>query len=37
MREIDAVLDNLESNPKDLEKLRARLRAVRRAPPLKDW
>ncbi len=37
MREIDAVLNNLESNPKDLEKMRARLRAVRRAPPAKDW
>ena len=37
MREIDAVLDNLEQSPKDLEKMRARLRAVRRAPPAKDW
>ena len=37
MREIDAVLDNLERSPKDLEKMRARLRAVRRAPPAKDW
>ncbi|MBN2575719.1 MAG: VWA domain-containing protein [Deltaproteobacteria bacterium] len=37
MREIDAVLDNLERSPKDLEKMRARLRAIRRAPPLKDW
>ena len=37
MREIDAVLDNLEHSPKDLEKMRARLRAVRRAPPAKDW
>ena len=37
MREIDAVLDNLEHSPKDLEKMRARLRAVRRAPPSKDW
>jgi Ca-activated chloride channel family protein len=37
MREIDAVLDNLERSPKDLEKMRARLRAVRRAPPSKDW
>ena len=37
MREIDAVLDNLEHSPKDLEKMRARLRAARRAPPAKDW
>ena len=37
MREIDAVLDNLEQSPKELEKMRARLRAVRRAPPAKDW
>jgi Ca-activated chloride channel family protein len=37
MREIDAVLDNLEHSPKDLEKMRAKLRAVRRAPPTKDW
>jgi len=27
----------LERSPKDLEKMRARLRAVRRAPPAKDW
>ncbi len=37
LREIDAVLNNLEQSPKDLEKMRARLRAVRRAPPSKDW
>jgi Ca-activated chloride channel family protein len=37
MSEIDAVLNNLEQSPKDLEKMRARLRAVRRAPPAKDW
>jgi Ca-activated chloride channel family protein len=37
MREINAVLDSLERSPKDLEKMRARLRAVRRAPPAKDW
>ncbi len=37
MSEIDAVLDSLEQSPKDLEKMRARLRAVRRAPPAKDW
>jgi tetratricopeptide (TPR) repeat protein len=37
MREIEAVLDNLERNPKDLEKERARARAVRRAPPRKNW
>jgi len=36
-QEIGAVLDSLERNPKDLEKERARLRAVRRRPPTKDW
>jgi Ca-activated chloride channel family protein len=37
MSEINAVLDSLERSPKDLEKMRARMRAVRRAPPAKDW
>jgi Ca-activated chloride channel family protein len=37
MKEIEAVLDSLERSPKDLEQERARLRAVRRAPPRKDW
>jgi Ca-activated chloride channel family protein len=37
MREIEAVLDSLERSPKDLEKERARLRAIRRAAPSKDW
>jgi Ca-activated chloride channel family protein len=37
MKEIEAVLDSLERSPKDLEQERARLRAVRRAPPVKDW
>jgi tetratricopeptide (TPR) repeat protein len=36
-KEIQTVLDNLERSSKDLEKERARLRAVRRAPPAKDW
>jgi Ca-activated chloride channel family protein len=36
-KEIEAVLDSLERSPKDLEKERARLRAVRRRPPVKDW
>jgi Ca-activated chloride channel family protein len=36
-KEIGAVLDSLERDPKDLEKERARLRAVRRRPPAKDW
>jgi tetratricopeptide (TPR) repeat protein len=36
-KEIGAVLDSLERSPKDLEKERARLRAVRRRPPAKDW
>jgi Ca-activated chloride channel homolog len=35
--QIDAVLDNLERSSKDLEKERARARAVRRAPPARDW
>jgi Ca-activated chloride channel homolog len=37
MREIEAVLDSLERSPKNLEQERARLRAVRRAAPSKDW
>jgi tetratricopeptide (TPR) repeat protein len=36
-QQIEAVLDNLERSSKDLEKERARLRAVRRRPPAKDW
>lgn len=36
-RELEAVLDGLEKSPKDLERERARLRAVRRAPPARDW
>jgi Ca-activated chloride channel homolog len=36
-QQIEAVLDNLERSSKDLEKERARLRAVRRRPPTKDW
>jgi tetratricopeptide (TPR) repeat protein len=36
-KEIEAVLDSLERSPKDLEKERARLRAIRRAPPARDW
>jgi tetratricopeptide (TPR) repeat protein len=36
-QEIGAVLDSLERDPKDLEKERAKLRAVRRRPPPKDW
>ncbi len=36
-QEIGAVLDSLERDPKDLEKERAKLRAVRRRPPAKDW
>jgi tetratricopeptide (TPR) repeat protein len=36
-REIESVLDGLEKSPKDLEKQRARMRAVRRAPPTRDW
>jgi Ca-activated chloride channel homolog len=36
-QQVDAVLDNLERSSKDLEKERARARAVRRAPPARDW
>jgi tetratricopeptide (TPR) repeat protein len=36
-QQIEAVLDNLERSSKDLEKERAKLRAVRRRPPAKDW
>ncbi len=34
---IQQMLQNLEANPKDLERERARLRAVRRMPPARDW
>jgi tetratricopeptide (TPR) repeat protein len=34
---IRQMLQNLEANPKDLERERARLRAVRRMPPARDW
>jgi Ca-activated chloride channel family protein len=37
LREIDGILDSLERSPKKLEQERARLRAVRRQPPAKDW
>jgi tetratricopeptide (TPR) repeat protein len=36
-KEIEAVLGNLERSSKSLEQERARLRAVRRRPPAKDW
>jgi Ca-activated chloride channel family protein len=36
-KEIDAVLGNLERSSKSLEQERARVRAVRRRPPAKDW
>jgi tetratricopeptide (TPR) repeat protein len=36
-QQMNSVLDNLERSPKDLEKERARLRAIRRRPPAKDW
>lgn len=36
-QQTEAVLDNLERSAKDLEKERARARAVRRAPPERDW
>jgi tetratricopeptide (TPR) repeat protein len=34
---IQEMLKNLEANPKNLERERARLRAVRRGPPVRDW
>jgi hypothetical protein len=34
---MEAILDSLERSPKDLEQERARMRAVRRVPPVKDW
>jgi len=36
-KEMEAILDSLERSPKDLEQERARMRAVRRVPPVKDW
>jgi tetratricopeptide (TPR) repeat protein len=36
-KQIQSVLDNLERSSKDLEKERAKVRAVRRAPPERDW
>ena len=36
-KQIQQVLDNLERSSKDLEKERAKVRAVRRAPPERDW
>ncbi len=37
MEQMNAVLDSLEKSPKDLERMRAQMRAVRRQPPAKDW
>jgi len=37
MEQMNAVLDSLEKSPKDLERMRAQMRAVRRQPPTKDW
>jgi Ca-activated chloride channel family protein len=36
-RDMEPVLDSLERSPRDLEKERARLRAIRRRPPARDW
>jgi Ca-activated chloride channel homolog len=36
-KDMEPVLDSLERSPKDLEKERARLRAIRRRPPARDW
>jgi Ca-activated chloride channel family protein len=35
--EMESALDGLDKSPKELEKQRALLRAVRRAPPTRDW
>jgi Ca-activated chloride channel family protein len=35
--EMEAILDNLERSPKELEQELARLRALNRKPPAKDW
>ncbi|MCG5054008.1 MAG: tetratricopeptide repeat protein [Myxococcales bacterium] len=37
LKEINAILDSLEQSPHQIEQQRARLRATRRAPPVKDW
>jgi Ca-activated chloride channel homolog len=37
MAEVDAILDNLEKSPKALEQELARVRAMNRRPPAKDW
>lgn len=37
MREINAILDSLERSPHEIEQQRARMRALRRRPPVKDW
>jgi len=34
---VDAILDNLEKSPKALEQELARVRAMNRRPPAKDW
>jgi Ca-activated chloride channel homolog len=36
-QEMESALDGLDKSPKELEKQRALLRAVRRAPPTRDW
>jgi Ca-activated chloride channel family protein len=36
-QQAESVLDSLERSTKDLEKERARVRAVRRSPPERDW
>lgn len=37
MQEVEAILDNLEKSPKALEQELARIRAMHRRPPAKDW
>jgi Ca-activated chloride channel family protein len=36
-QEVEAILDNLERSPKALEQELARIRALNRRPPAKDW
>ena len=37
MKEINAVLDSLEQSPRQIEQQRARVRAMQRRAPVKDW
>ncbi|MDX2018629.1 MAG: tetratricopeptide repeat protein [Deltaproteobacteria bacterium] len=37
MKEINAILDSLEQSPRQIEQQRARVRAMQRRAPVKDW